>query len=72
VHPVKVGGAILASPGEEGNRVGTLRLKLRGGRIVGYSNEFRLFEYLRDPDDSSVRKRVDQYREAMRAKVKGS
>jgi 2',3'-cyclic-nucleotide 2'-phosphodiesterase (5'-nucleotidase family) len=72
VHPVKVGGAILASPGEEGNRVGTLKLKLRGGRIVGYSNEFRLFEYLRDPDDSSVRKRVDQYREAMRAKVKGS
>lgn len=72
VHPQKVGSAILASPGEEGNRVGILTLKLRAGRIAGYSNEFRLFDYMRDLDDSAVRKRIDQYREALRAKVKGS
>lgn len=72
VHPQKVGGAILASPGEEGNRVGILTLKFRDGRIAGYSHEFRLFEYTRDLDDSGVRKRIDQYREALRAKVKGS
>jgi 2',3'-cyclic-nucleotide 2'-phosphodiesterase (5'-nucleotidase family) len=72
VHPQKVGSSILASPGEEGNRVGILTLKLRAGRIVGYSHEFRLFEYTRDVDDSSVRKRIDQYRDGLRAKLKGS
>jgi 2',3'-cyclic-nucleotide 2'-phosphodiesterase (5'-nucleotidase family) len=72
VHPLKVGGTILASPGEEGNRVGVLTLKFRDGRIAGYSHEFRLFDYSRDLDDSGVRKRIEQYRDALRAKVKGS
>jgi 2',3'-cyclic-nucleotide 2'-phosphodiesterase (5'-nucleotidase family) len=72
VHPVKAGSTILTSPGEEGNRVGMLALKIRAGKVVGFSNEFRLFEYVRDPDDPSVRKRIEQYRQALKAKVKGS
>ncbi len=72
VHPVKVGATIMVSPGEEGNRLGMLKLRFRKGHITGYSHEFRLFDYGRDIDDSAVRKRIDRYLESLRSKVKGS
>lgn len=72
VEPQKFGDTIVASPGEQGNRVGIFTLKVKDGHIVEYAHEFRLFKYSSDPDDSSVRARIEQYRAALRSKVKRS
>jgi 2',3'-cyclic-nucleotide 2'-phosphodiesterase/3'-nucleotidase len=60
-----IGQTILVSPGEEGNRVGTLELSLAGGRVSVLKNQFRLFNYETDPDDPAVRKLIVKYYENM-------
>ena len=72
VGPRRVGGTVLVSPGEEGNRVGVLRLSLeRGGRLT-YTHELRLFRYGADPADPGVRQRFERYRKQLRARLSGS
>jgi 2',3'-cyclic-nucleotide 2'-phosphodiesterase (5'-nucleotidase family) len=70
-EPQRIGGAILASPGEEGNRVGMLELTIAGAdagrpRVTRLSGSFRLFRYATDPDDPEVRGRINGYREKLR------
>ncbi len=71
VEPRRVKGAVLVSPGEEGNRVGVLRLTLgRDGRL-SFSHEFRLFRFGVDPVDPGVQERIERYRRALRARLSG-
>lgn len=70
-EPRRVRGAVLVSPGEEGNRIGRLSLAVAGAaadrpRVARYDNSFRLFSYEADPDDPGVRSRIDAYRDALR------
>ena len=67
VDAQRVESTIVVSPGEEGNRIGILSLTISQGHIVDFSNEFILFEYMQDPDDPGVRKRIDRYREKLRS-----
>jgi 2',3'-cyclic-nucleotide 2'-phosphodiesterase (5'-nucleotidase family) len=70
VEAQKVGGAVLVSPGEEGNRMGILRVTVGSGGVSSYHNTFRLFSYLEDPDDPDVRRRIDSYKDALRSKIR--
>jgi 2',3'-cyclic-nucleotide 2'-phosphodiesterase (5'-nucleotidase family) len=69
IEPRRVNGAILASPGEEGNRLGILTLKVKADGNVEYSNLFRLFSWQEDPDDPSVRRRIDEYKRRLRERI---
>lgn len=63
------GQTIVASPGEEGNRVGILELAIdRQGRIA-FQNRFRLLDYENDPDDPVVRERIFAYKVEMRRRL---
>jgi len=70
VPPYREGGTIFASPGELGNRVGILTLTLASGKVAGFVNSFRYFNYRTDADDPSVRDRVNRYRQALRSLLK--
>ena len=70
IEAEKIGGSILVSPGEEGNRLGQLTLSLSKTGINGYVNSFKLFDYMKDRDDPSVRERINRYREELRARLK--
>lgn len=54
------GDTILVSPGAEGNDLGHLRITVTGGKIL-YNNEFIQFDYMKDPDDPFIRKRIEKY-----------
>ena len=69
IEPRRIGGAILASPGEEGNRVGILTLEVDAGGNLEYSNRFRLFSWQEDPDDPLVRRRIDEYKNRLRKRI---
>ena len=72
VNAKRAGDAVIVSPGEEGNRLGTLSIrKRRTGRLV-LSNSFHLFEYEKDPDDPDVRQRIEAYKDSLRNKLKTS
>lgn len=61
---------IMASPGEQGNRLGILTLSISRGKITGFENRFKLFSYYDDPDDRYVRGLIDAYIEKIRAGIK--
>jgi hypothetical protein len=61
--PRKIGGALLVSPGEEGNRVGHLELSRDERGRVRHAHRFQLFQYGIDPGDPSVLKRIKRLRE---------
>jgi 2',3'-cyclic-nucleotide 2'-phosphodiesterase (5'-nucleotidase family) len=77
----RIGRTVVVSPGEQGNRLGILRLEAAGspGRTAGpqsgetwytaLSNRYRLFSFRADPDDPAVRERADRYREALRSRL---
>lgn len=77
----RVGRTVVVSPGEQGNRLGILRLEVAGspGRVAGpqsgetwyasLSNGYRLFSFRTDPDDPAVRERIERYREALRSRL---
>jgi 2',3'-cyclic-nucleotide 2'-phosphodiesterase (5'-nucleotidase family) len=71
VAPYKVGSTIVASPGEEGNRVGLIRLQIEpdGTGVSGFTGEFVELSYLRDPDDPAVRTRIETYEKELRARI---
>ena len=67
--PQRIGGTILASPGEESNRLGILTLHLDSGGSERFEGKFRFFSYEKDPDDLSVRKRIVSYRQELRSRL---
>ena len=69
VAPRRVGGTVLVSPGEEGNRVGVLHLTLARGGKVSFTHELRLFRYGLDPADPGVRQRFERWRGKLRARL---
>ncbi len=72
VDAQKSGNTIIASPGEDGNRLGALTLTFQKDRISEFSNEFRFFDYVQDPDDPEVRQRIEDYKAFLRAKIKST
>jgi 2',3'-cyclic-nucleotide 2'-phosphodiesterase (5'-nucleotidase family) len=71
VPPQKAGSVLIASPGELGNRVGVLTLRLGPAGIEGFEHRQFVFSYEKDPDDPSVRKRVRAYRVKLQARLRG-
>ncbi len=69
IEPSRVGGTILTSPGEDGNRLGILTLEIRAEGRVEYHNRFRLFSWQDDPDDPAVRRRIDEYKHKLREQL---
>jgi len=62
VPPRLVNGTLLASPGEEGNRLGLLTLRKGALGRTRSSHEFRLFRYDADPHDPLIQQRLQRYR----------
>jgi 2',3'-cyclic-nucleotide 2'-phosphodiesterase (5'-nucleotidase family) len=60
--PRKVGGTLLVSPGEGGNRVGILELNRDGHGRIRYSHRFQVFRDGIDPADPEVLKRIERLR----------
>lgn len=62
----------LVSPGEEGNRIGILKISLAGRQVTFQKNQFRMFHYETDPDDPIVRKLIDKYIDNMMAPLESN
>jgi 2',3'-cyclic-nucleotide 2'-phosphodiesterase (5'-nucleotidase family) len=67
IPPRKIGTTVFASPGEEGNQLGILTLRLGPGGIESFKSNYRFFSYVADPDDPAVRRRIDTYRKKLRS-----
>jgi 2',3'-cyclic-nucleotide 2'-phosphodiesterase (5'-nucleotidase family) len=70
VPPEKAGRALIASPGENGNRIGVLSLRLVASSVEGFEHRMVVFDYAKDPDDPSVRLRVTAYRKKLQARLR--
>jgi 2',3'-cyclic-nucleotide 2'-phosphodiesterase (5'-nucleotidase family) len=66
LDPLRVGATLIVSPGEEGNRVCRLDLKVRDGRIKSFQYDYRRFDFAFDADDPAVRDRVNRWKEKLR------
>jgi len=55
-------GTLLVSPGEEGNRLGMVNVRLRKGNPPVLENRFEEFSYLQDPDDREVAEKALAYK----------
>jgi 2',3'-cyclic-nucleotide 2'-phosphodiesterase (5'-nucleotidase family) len=69
IEPHQIGQTILASPGEDGNRVGILTIEVHADGKVSYSHRFRMFSWHEDPDDPEVRRRIDEYKRVLRQRL---
>jgi len=69
VPPEKAGRALLVSPGENGNRVGVLTLRLGEEGVSGFEHRMLVFDYAKDPDDPAVRERVRAYRKKLQERL---
>jgi 2',3'-cyclic-nucleotide 2'-phosphodiesterase (5'-nucleotidase family) len=69
IEPRRVADTIIVSPGEEGNRVGILTLKVDEAGAFEYSHRFQLFSWQDDPDDPAVRGQIDQYKRRLRQRL---
>ena len=70
VPPERVGRALVASPGENGNRIGVLTLRLGPTGIESFEHRLQAFSYEKDPDDPSVRERVRSYRVKLQERLR--
>ena len=59
------GSRVMASPGEEGNRVGRLDLSFRFKRLRTAANSMRYFEYEKDPEDPEVLQAFEDYKKEL-------
>ncbi|MDC7226392.1 MAG: hypothetical protein PQJ61_06480 [Spirochaetales bacterium] len=59
------GMRLMASPGEEGNRIGMLELSFRGNRLKEVSNTLRYFKYEADPEDEGVLQAFEDYKKEL-------
>jgi 2',3'-cyclic-nucleotide 2'-phosphodiesterase/3'-nucleotidase len=64
--PRQVNGALVVSPGEEGNRLGLLVLQKDARGRTRSTHEFRLFRFDRDPRDPQILARLERYRKKLR------
>ena len=69
IEPRRVGDTIIASPGEDGNRLGILTLEVLAGGRIEYGNTFHLFSWQNDPDDPAVRRRINEYKKRLRERL---
>ncbi len=70
-QPVKKEKTLIVQAGGNGARIGILRLKLRGGRIVSYKNRFLHPNDKWPADDPAVRRMINEYSKRLKNKYKG-
>jgi 2',3'-cyclic-nucleotide 2'-phosphodiesterase (5'-nucleotidase family) len=70
VPPEKAGRALVASPGENGNRIWVLTLRLGASGVESFEKHLVVFAYDKDPDDPSVRERVRAYRKKLQERLR--
>jgi len=70
VPPEKAGRALVASPGENGNRIWVLTLRLGPSGVESFQQQLLAFAYDKDPDDPSVRERVRAYRKKLQERLR--
>ena len=76
IDAARVGGTLLVSPGEQGDRLGILEVggaDAGGGGdppLGGAVNRFRRFSFRSDPDDPALRRRIEAYNERLRARLR--
>ncbi len=70
VPPAKVGRALVASPGENGNRLWVLTLTVGPSGVTGFEHRLVAFDYAKDPDDPAVRERVRAYRKKLQERLR--
>jgi 2',3'-cyclic-nucleotide 2'-phosphodiesterase (5'-nucleotidase family) len=70
VPPEKSGRVLIASPGENGNRLGVLTLHLGPFGVESFEHRLVAFDYAKDPDDPSVRLRITAYRKKLEARLR--
>ena len=70
--PHRVGSAIVASPGADGNRIGILTLRMGSQGDADFSAEWVELSYITDPDDPQVRQRIESYKAELRSRTKRS
>jgi 2',3'-cyclic-nucleotide 2'-phosphodiesterase (5'-nucleotidase family) len=68
----RVAGSVVVSPGEAGNRVGTVTLTSRPLLGLGFAGQFQSFSARFGPDDPAVRRRIGEYEAALRDRLGGS
>ncbi len=59
------GQRVIASPGEEGNRVGRLDLSFRLKKLKSVSNSMRYFTYEKDPEDPIILQAFEDYKKEL-------
>ena len=59
------GSRVLASPGEEGNRVARLSLTFRFGKLKTVDSSMRYFKYEEDPEDPEVVQAFEDYKKEL-------
>jgi 2',3'-cyclic-nucleotide 2'-phosphodiesterase/3'-nucleotidase len=67
----KVGGTMLVSPGELGNRIGVLEFSMAKKRIFNTENRFEEFDYAEDPDDPEVFEMINDYLKMLNTNLQG-
>lgn len=67
----RVGGSVVVSPGEAGNRVGTVTLTTRPLLGLSFAGQFQSFSAGFGPDDPVVRRRIGEYEAALRSRLGG-
>jgi len=61
----------IASPGDNGNRVGIASLYFDGSDVERIEGDFIYFDYMKDPRDLSIKKRLDLYKKEMIERLQG-
>ena len=64
------GNRLIASPGEEGNRVGRLDLTFRFQKLNKLENSMRYFKYEVDPEDEGVLQAFEDYKKELISNLK--
>ncbi|MBI9103435.1 MAG: hypothetical protein JEY99_13540 [Spirochaetales bacterium] len=65
------GNRYIASPGDNGNRVGRATIYFDGDNVERIDGDFIYFDYMEDPRDPVIKKRLDLYKKEMIARLQG-
>lgn len=60
--PVKKGDTLIVQAGANGAHIGILELSVSGGKIISFTNSFRLPDEFQPEDNPAIRRLIDEYR----------
>ena len=70
IEAERINNTVVVSPGEEGNRVGVLKIYREKDGSFTIKNTFQTFSYTEDPDDEVVRSHIGEYIKALTSSLK--